>query len=146
MVDSLTPAQRRHCMSQVKGRNTQLEVLLRKALWGQGLRYKIGSKLLGKPDLVFVGARVVVFVDGCFWHNCPIHGQRPKTNAEFWQKKLDKNRERDEFVTAELVRLGWTVVRFWEHEVKNDLDRCIADVEALVGLRKISRGKKTNQE
>lgn len=119
-------------MSRVKGKNTRLEVQLRKALWAQGLRYRLGSKLLGKPDLVFIGARVVVFVDGCFWHNCPIHGQRPKTNEDFWQQKLDRNKERDRYVNEELTKLGWTVIRFWEHEVKGDLNKCVAEIAASV--------------
>ena len=126
-------------MSRVKGKNTRIEVDFRKKLWARGLRYRLGYKLLGKPDLVFVSASVAVFVDGCFWHGCPVHGQEPKTNKEFWVEKLRKNKQRDQRVTAELTALGWLVVRFWEHELKKELDRCIADLSRILELRKSVR-------
>jgi DNA mismatch endonuclease (patch repair protein) len=69
-----------------------------------------------RADIVFVSARVAVFVDGCFWHGCPIHGTRPKRNADWWSTKLEANRERDASVSQELRTLGWDVVRVWEHE------------------------------
>lgn len=128
MVDSLTPAQRKHCMSRVRGKNTGPEILLRKALWRSGLRYRLNSKLPGKPDLVFVAPRVIVFVDGCFWHGCPIHGTKPQTNRAFWEKKLKRNIERDREVDLELASHGWKVLRFWTHEIKGDLDMVIDQV------------------
>lgn len=119
-------------MSQVKNKNTSLEVKFRKVLWARGLRYRLGQKLIGKPDLVFVRARVAVFIDGCFWHACPIHGQEPKTNTGFWSEKLTKNKLRDLHVNTELAALGWAVVRIWEHELKSDTGRCVEELVKIV--------------
>lgn len=77
------------------------------------------SKLQGKPDFVFPKPRIAVFVDGCFWHGCPKHGTKPKTNAAFWRKKIARNRERDREVGQALRQRGWRVLRIWEHELKN---------------------------
>lgn len=116
-TDVLTPSQRSYCMSQIKGRDTKPEILLREALWAMGLRYRLKSKVTGKPDLVFAGAKVAVFVDGCQWHCCPEHWVRPKSNTDFWDGKFKKNQNRDIAVNRLLVEQGWTVLRFWEHEV-----------------------------
>lgn len=130
-------------MSKVKNKNTILEVKFRKVLWARGLRYRLGRKLLGKPDLVFIGAKVAVFIDGCFWHACPIHGQEPKTNTGFWSEKLSKNKLRDQKVNTGLAELGWTVVRFWEHELKDDAERCVSDLVKIVKDR-MSNGTSTS--
>jgi len=108
-------------MSRIRGRDTGPELVLRRALWARGLRYRLENKLPGRPDIVFRGAKVAVFVDGCFWHGCPLHAVRPKANAEFWRKKLDANIERDTRVTAELKEMGWHVLRFWEHEIRDSV-------------------------
>ena len=106
-------------MSRIRGKNTSPEMKLRKMLWESGLRgYRVHYKLPGKPDIVFTRKKVVVFVDGCFWHKCPVCFRPPETNAEFWNEKLQKNVERDLRVTQELETLGWVVLRFWEHEIK----------------------------
>merc|ERR1711879_636225 len=96
MADVLTKEQRSYCMSQIRGKNTKPEVILRKALWSMGHRYRIKNKLPGKPDLVYPSLKVVIFVDGCFWHKCPKHYQPPKTRPLFWEKKINANAERDE--------------------------------------------------
>ncbi|MBY3115643.1 very short patch repair endonuclease [Rhizobium laguerreae] len=121
MPDVMTPEQRSRCMSRIRATKTKPEMRLRKALWTQGLRYRVNRKLPGKPDLVFVGARLAVFVDGCFWHGCPIHGKSPKSNQSYWTPKIARNRERDVIVSAALQSAGWTVLRFWEHEIEADL-------------------------
>ena len=119
MTDVLTPEQRKRNMSRIRGKNTSPEMKLRKMLWESGLRgYRVHYKLPGKPDIVFTRKKVVVFVDGCFWHKCPVCFRPPETNAEFWNEKLQKNVERDLRVTQELETLGWVVLRFWEHEIK----------------------------
>lgn len=122
MTDVLTPEQRRRCMSRVRDRDTSPELKLRKALWAAGCRYRLRYKLPGKPDLVFVARRLVVFVDGCFWHGCPVHATHPKANETFWREKLEDNRRRDQRVNAKLQELGWDVLRFWEHEVDRDIE------------------------
>ena len=118
-VDVLTPEQRARCMSRNKGRDTTPEVALRKHCWALGLRYALHPKLPGRPDFVFTRAKVAVFVDGCFWHGCPVHYQAPITRSPFWKQKLDSNRERDVRVTAQIEDAGWRVLRFWEHEIRN---------------------------
>ena len=116
-------------MSRIRGKNTSPEMKLRKMLWESGLRgYRVHYKLPGKPDIVFTRKKVVVFVDGCFWHKCPVCFRPPETNAEFWNDKLQKNVERDLKVTKELEDLGWTVLRFWEHEVKKTPEDVVARI------------------
>lgn len=105
-------------MRRVKSRDTSCERALRSALHARGLRYRLGAQLPGKPDIVFVRARVAVFVDGCYWHGCPQHCRLPSGNGEYWRAKIERNRARDARVTDELRRMGWRVVRVWEHEVR----------------------------
>jgi DNA mismatch endonuclease, patch repair protein len=101
-------------------KDTNPELAIRRLLFAQGLRYRIhfgirtGGTLV-KPDIVFPGRRVAVFVDGCFWHSCPEHGTNPKVNTGYWGAKLERNRQRDQLVTEKLRADGWTVIRIWEH-------------------------------
>lgn len=94
--------------------------------------------------MAFPSSRVVVFVDGCFWHACPIHGVTPKANRAFWMKKIARNTLRDKRVNSELKGLGWTVIRFWEHELRHDLDKAVSRVEKVV-LRQASRMRGTRK-
>lgn len=100
------------------------EIILRKALWAKGHRYRIQYSEK-KIDVAFPAKKVAVFVDGCFWHGCPIHSHIPKTNEEYWLSKLRKNIERDKATNMKLENDGWKVMRFWEHE--------IADIGKVVG-------------
>ena len=120
-TDVLSPRQRSYCMSRIKGKDTGPEMSLRKVLWKAGLRYRIHYRLPGKPDIVFPRARLVVFVDGCFWHMCPLHLTLPKANRHFWQKKLLENVGRDKKNGRRLRQQGWKIMRFWEHEVRSDV-------------------------
>lgn len=135
VTDPLTAKQRSFCMSQIKGRNTKPELMLRRALWRCGLRYRLNSRLPGKPDIVFVQARVAVFVDGCFWHRCEQHFVAPKRNAAFWQEKIAGNVSRDKRIDEELESNGWAVVRIWEHALKDDLSNCVRRVSETVTTR-----------
>lgn len=135
MTDTLTSEQRQRCMSSVRNKNTCLEMQLRRALWKAGLRYRVNSKLPGRPDIVFPKKKLAIFVDGCFWHGCPIHGTKPKTNAEFWETKIKLNIKRDLRITSQLTDMGWLVIRVWGHEVKECLDIVIKNItESLHGL------------
>lgn len=100
--------------------DTAPEVDLRRILFASGLRYRKDHPPVAgvrtRADLVFPGARVAVYVDGCFWHGCPEHATWPKNNAEFWRTKIETNRERDRRVGEALAAAGWLVVRVWEHE------------------------------
>jgi DNA mismatch endonuclease (patch repair protein) len=123
MVDVLTPEQRKYNMSLIRSKNTGPEVKLRKLLWSDGIKgYRIHFKLLGKPDIVFTKKKIAIFVDGCFWHKCPVCFQEPETRKEFWMKKIQSNIERDRRVDEHLKREGWEVIRIWEHEIKKNPD------------------------
>ena len=113
-------------MSRIRSSDTSPELLLRKSLWQVGLRYRLKAKLLGRPDLVFPQYKTVIFVDGCYWHGCPKHLTWPKNNAAFWRAKILENKLRDATVTRTLKRDGWTVIRVWEHEIRQDLVRCVS--------------------
>jgi DNA mismatch endonuclease (patch repair protein) len=115
-MDVLTAEQRRLCMARIKGRNTKPEVLLRKALWQRGFRYRLHDRSLpGTPDLVLPRFRAVVFVHGCFWHwhECALFVV-PATNTEFWMGKIGGNRERDRRAFAALRAADWRVCTVWE--------------------------------
>lgn len=107
-------------MSAQRRRDTAPELDLRRALHRAGLRFRIDHPLPQIPrrraDVVFTRVGLAVFVDGCFWHDCPVHGTRPKSRAEWWEAKLRRNVERDRDTDARLVEAQWTVLRFWEHE------------------------------
>lgn len=121
MADVHTPGQRSYNMSRIRSRDTKPEILLRKALWKEGFRYTLKNKdVPGKPDLVFRKQKIVIFVDGCFWHRCPKHFVEPANNADFWEKKIQSNVGRDKKINRELKKSGWTIVRIWEHDLKKD--------------------------
>ena len=112
-----------------KARDTKPELAVRRLLHADGFRYRVNFRLdpslRRTADIVFTRCRVAVFIDGCFWHGCPLHGTSPKANSGYWGPKLARNVERDRETTALLTASGWTVLRFWEHENP-------ADVAALV--------------
>jgi DNA mismatch endonuclease (patch repair protein) len=122
----------------VKSKNTVPEVILRKHLWRVGLRYRLYyPKLPGKPDIVFVGKKVVIFVHGCYWHrhDCG-RAFLPKRNSDFWQSKFLRNIQRDEENCRLLASMGWTVLILWECEIRKNVDDCIKKVKDLLTLAK----------
>lgn len=123
MADVMTPEQRSRCMSRIRSANTKPELALRRLLFASGMRFRTRLKLPGKPDVAFTRAKLAVFIDGCFWHGCPQHGTSPRSNTGYWNAKLQRNRERDTEVGTLLAADGWEVIRYWEHEIKDDLDR-----------------------
>ncbi len=135
-MDVLTPEQRRHCMTRIKARDTKPEVLLRKALFALGFRYRLHDRRLpGTPDLVFPKYRAVVFVNGCFWHghDCPLFVV-PQTNTDFWLQKIGANRARDRRAVSSLRRMGWRVLTVWECALRRP-----AQVRNLVVAAKTAR-------
>ena len=122
-------------MSKIRSKNTKPEIMLRKALWAHGCRYRLHAKgIIGKPDIIFVSCRVVVFVDGDFWHGYNWEEKRKKlmTNKAYWIPKIERNIQRDTAVNNSLLKSGWIVVRFWEHEVERNLDECVLKVLSLL--------------
>lgn len=121
MADKLTGEQRHHCMSSIKSKNTKPELLVRKFLFGRGFRYRLNHpRLPGHPDLVLRKYRTVIFVNGCFWHgheNCK-YFCLPKTNIDFWQKKIERNKVRDKAEQCRLAAMGWHCITVWECQLK----------------------------
>ena len=114
-----TPGRRR-IMQANRSRDTTPELAIRRILHATGLRYRVAARpipeLRRSADLVFRPAKVAVFVDGCFWHGCPVHGSTPRTNADYWIPKLARNIERDRETDRILAEAGWLSLRVWEHE------------------------------
>ncbi len=119
-------------MKSNKCKDTKPEILLRKELWGRHLRYRKNYKYLdGKPDIVFIGAKIAVFVDGKMWHGYDWENQKNefKSNREFWIPKIERNIERDYEVNLALIESGWAVLRFWDFEIKKDVKACADKIE-----------------
>lgn len=120
MTDTMTPEQRSRCMAAVKGKDTNPEIIVRKYLFSQGLRFRVQVRNLpGRPDIVLPKYKTVIFVDGCFWHGherCKYY-RLPKSNVEYWKTKITNNRARDARNTSELISLGWRVIRIWECDI-----------------------------
>ncbi len=138
-MDIWPPEKRSQVMAKVRSRgNLSTEEALAKALrrlgvtgWRRHLPVRIGDRAV-RPDFVLARARLVVFVHGCFWHGCPLHGTTPSTRRSYWAPKLAANKARDRRIERSLRRRGWRVMRIWEHSVRRDPDRCVRRiVEAL---------------
>ena len=129
-MDKHTAEQRRKNMQAIKSKDSQIELLLRKELWRRGLRYRKNVKnIYGKPDIAFIGKKVAVFCDSEFWHGYNWEERKLdfKSNQEFWIAKIERNMQRDKEVTSKLEAGGWTVLRFWGKDIKNNLKEC-ADI------------------
>lgn len=108
-------------MARVKNKDSKLEITFRKELWSKGFRYRKNvSGQFGKPDIVLSKYKAVIFIDSCFWHFCPIHGELPENNPDFWKNKLEANKKRDEKVNDHYKKLDWKIIRVWEHELKGE--------------------------
>ncbi len=126
-------------MKNNKGKDTKPELMLRKELWRRGLRYRKNYKgLCGKPDIVFIGAQIAIFVDGKMWHGYDWENQKNdfKSRRDYWIPKIERNIERDYEVMQELISLDWLVMRFWDFEVKKNLKECADKIERAYNNRK----------
>ena len=120
-------------MRRMPTKNSTPEIKLRRSLYAIGLRYRLHRKELpGKPDIALGPSKVAVFVDGCYWHNCPEHGTIPKNNSEWWKEKFQRNRERDSRNDALLREMGWLPIHVWEHE---DPDEAACKIGGIVKNR-----------
>ena len=129
---------RHNIMAAIKSKNTSIEVILRHALWHKGLRYRKNVKgVYGTPDICVKKYRLAIFCDGDFWHGKNYTDKEFTTNKKYWDNKIKRNKERDLEVTITLRDQGWTVLRFWEDEIRHDLDGC---VEKVMGVY-ISKNK-----
>jgi DNA mismatch endonuclease, patch repair protein len=132
MVDNLTPLQRSYTMSRMRSKDTTPELTVRKLVHASGLRYRKHVVWLpGKPDLVFIRAKVVVFVDGDFFHGWRFTSWKHKL-APYWQAKIESNRQRDRRNVGRLRRDGWLVIRIWQHELKSNTTACVDRIQTAV--------------
>jgi DNA mismatch endonuclease, patch repair protein len=124
-------------MSRHPRKDTTIEMAVRRALHARGLRYRVHHPVPGMPrrtiDIAFPGIRVAVFLDGCFWHACPMHGRVPRSNLGWWAAKLNRTQRRDEDTVSALNQLDWQVLRFWAHEPD---DQVVAKIVDEVRLRR----------
>jgi DNA mismatch endonuclease, patch repair protein len=134
VTDVLTEEQRRLNMSRIRAKNTGPELRLRRALVRKAVGgYRLNYDLPGKPDLVFIRKKIAIFVDGCFFHKCPVHFVQPQTRTEFWMNKINGNVERDRKVNAKLKEAGWRVLRFWEHEIRENPEKAALKIAEYLG-------------
>ena len=137
MPDVLTPEQRRKNMQHIRGKDTTIEVILRKALWARGYRYRKNYKRIpGSPDIVLTKYKIAIFCDGEFFHGKDWEVLKPRleksNNSELWIKKISRNLERDDEINKKLLSMGWTVIRFWGNEIKKNTDECIRVIEETI--------------
>ena len=155
MADVLTSNQCKYCMSRIRGKNTKPEIMVRKGLHAIGFRFRLHNKKLpGSPDIVLPKYGVAIMVNGCFWHGhkgCR-YATKPKTNVEFWEIKIARNRHRDEVTNAHLEALGWHVITVWECELRgrsilaSRLDELAEEIRHAGVLKKIKEGQKLQIE
>lgn len=121
-MDRVSAKIRSRMMSRIRGRgNKETEEALAKLLRQHRIKgWRRHQPVFGKPDFIFQKSRLAVFVDGCFWHGCPKHGTKPKSNRPYWRQKLSRNRSRDRLVNQTLRQTGWRVFRIWQHELKRE--------------------------
>lgn len=136
-MDILSKEQRRKNMQNIKAKDTTIEIMLRKALWEKGYRYRKNYKVLpGKPDIVLTKYKIAIFCDGEFFHGKDWEVLKPRlekgNNSEFWISKISRNRERDDEVNKRLLFEGWTVIRFWGNDIKKNVDECVKVVEECI--------------
>ena len=145
-MDNHTKEQRHKNMQNIKSKDTKIEVQLRKALWAKGYHYrKNDKKLPGKPDIVLGKYKIVIFCDSEFFHGKDWEVLKPRlekgTNPEYWVKKIENNRRRDDEINKELTFEGWTVIRFWGKDIKNKLDECIKVIEDIIWEQKMEEAE-----
>jgi len=134
-MDDLTPEQRRRNMQAIKSKDTTIELMLRKALWHEGIRYRKNyKKLPGKPDIALTKYKIAVFCDSDYWHGYDWEERqnRIKSNRDYWIPKIERNMERDQEINQQLEESGWTVLRFWEWQIRKHLPDCIATIEQIL--------------
>lgn len=132
-----TTDKRSKIMKSIKSSDTNIEVMLRKALWHNGVRYRKNFKVFDcHPDIVITKYKIAIFCDGVFWHGKEMQKRSIKHNARYWNEKIRRNVERDLENTIELRDNGWIVLRFWEDDIQHDLNSCVSDVLKYILIRK----------
>ena len=143
-MDNLTAEQRRKNMRHIKSKDTSSEVKLRKELWSRGYRYRKNvSNLPGKPDIVLTKYKIAIFCDSEFFHGKDWEVLKPRleksNNADYWEKKISRNMERDNEINKKLLFMGWTVIRFWGKDILKNIDDCISVIEDVIWEQKMNQ-------
>jgi DNA mismatch endonuclease (patch repair protein) len=134
-MDNLTPEQRHKSMSHIRSNDTSVEILLRNALWHEGIRYRKNLKSLpGKPDIVITKYKIAIFCDGELWHGKDWETRKKniKTNRDYWIQKIERNMARDNENERKLENMGWIVIRFWGKEIKKNLINCVNEIKNTI--------------
>ena len=142
-MDNLTKEQRHKNMKNIRSKDTKIELILRKALWNRGYRYRKNyDKLPGKPDIALTKYKIAIFCDSEFFHGKDWEMLKSRlensSNSSYWLDKISRNRERDEIVNKELLFLGWTVIRFWGKDVIKKTDDCIKVIEETIFSQEVA--------
>ena len=148
LLDNLTPEQRHKNMSNIRSKDTQIELILRKELWKRGYRYRKNyKKLPGKPDIALTKYKIAIFCDGEFFHGKDWEVRKPKVltgnNPDYWIPKIERNMERDNENDKAILAEGWTVIRFWGRDIKKDPDECIRVIEEVIFEKRIEQAAET---
>lgn len=142
MSDRITSEQRSKIMSKIRAKS-HLEDMVARELFRRGVRYRRNNRrLLGTPDISIAKYKIVIFIDSCFWHSCPIHGTRPKSNVEFWNKKLNRNTEKDMEVNSFYISNDWNILRVWEHDIRNNFEETIDMIVNFINKTKVNNRRK----
>lgn len=128
----MSKEQRRKNMQAIRSQS-RLENQVSRELWRRGVRFRKNDKtLFGNPDISIKKYKIVIFIDSCFWHGCEDHGNRPKSNQDYWDKKLARNRARDIEVTDYYKENNWHIKRMWEHEIKMDFEKAVDELAVFI--------------
>ena len=134
MTDIFSKKKRSEIMSKVKSKDTKIEIEFRKAIWKTGFRYrKNPSGYFGKPDLISKKNKTIIFIDSCFWHGCKKHCLLPSTRKKYWLPKIERNKQRDKEVNRYYKKLGWKIIRVWEHRIIKNFNQ---EIKKMIKLLK----------
>ncbi|MDH3395612.1 MAG: very short patch repair endonuclease [Nitrosopumilus sp.] len=134
MPDIFTPEKRSWIMSRIRGTNTKIDLEMKKMLGSMKYKYEMYPKMFGNPDFVLPRKRIVIFCDGDFWHGYKYH-EKKRLVKKFWRDKIERNMRRDITVSRKLRREGWSVLRFWEHDIEKDPEKCMRRIKNKCNLR-----------
>ncbi|MCJ7816517.1 MAG: very short patch repair endonuclease [Candidatus Aenigmarchaeota archaeon] len=130
MTDVLTKEQRSYNMSRIRSRWTKQEKTIHNYLKGERIKHKLHPHIEGKPDILLLDSKTLVFLDGCFWHKCPKCFQEPATHRDFWLPKIEKNVKKDGETSRKLRIEGWKILRIWEHEIRKNPERVFKKIKS----------------
>lgn len=136
-MDKVSKQVRRKIMQAIKSKNTSIELKFRKELFKRKIRYRVNvSSLYGHPDIAIKKYKLVIFLDSCFWHCCPKHFRMPKSNLEYWQQKIKRNKNRDNEVNNYYKNRNWVILRYWECQIKNNFNQILDETVNAINRQK----------